>query len=211
MRSTIQRTAQLLAAAAVLSAAMFWAGAAGAQGNRPSGSKVVVLDVVRVFNEYMLQKDLSTELQQAQTQLQGTAKDKQARTEAMAAQVDKIDPSDPTYPDRARELLRMQADNKVWFEMTQAAITNELAIWSNRIYQDIVNEAGALSREQGYDVVLYRDEFEAGFDPEQTKERIRRRKTIWYSPSVDITDAVLQRLNARYANQPKTPKLQIPK
>lgn len=191
---------------------------AGAQGNKsapaappPAGAKVVVVDVVKIFNDYLLQQDLSQELQQAQATLQGVAKTKQTDVEALQKQVELLDPSDPTYSGRMQELLRMQAEGKVWFESTQAIVTNELTIWSNNIYDAIVKEVGALARERGYDIVLYRDEHEpGGADPEQVKERIRRRKVVWNSENVDITATVLQRLNSKYASQPKTPKLKIP-
>lgn len=185
--------------------------AARAQAGGPGtgGTKVVVIDVVRVFNDYQLQKDLSSELQQVQGQLQSEAKLRQERVDSVQAAVQAIDPQDPTYRDRVTELLRMQAENKVWFDTTQAAVTRELALWSNNIYQDVVIIVGELARERGYDLVLYRDEYEPGADPEQVKERIRRRKVVWHSPTVDISDAVLQRLNSKYAGQPKIQKLQI--
>lgn len=185
--------------------------APAAAGQPPAGTRVVVVDVVKIFNEYMLQQDLTQELKQAQAALQTQASSKQADVEALQKQVEMLDTSDPTYAGRMQELLRMQAEAKVWFETTQMLVTHELGLWSNNIYNDIVKEIGALSKERGYDLVLYREEFDAGgSDPEQVKERIRRRKVVWNSDNVDITATVLQRLNSRYASQPKTPKLRIP-
>lgn len=175
-----------------------------------SQSRVACIDVVKIFNDYQLQRDLSTMLQQKQSELQTEAQSRQAKTDSLEATIQALDPQDPVYRDRLQELLRMQIDNKVWFETAQAAITRELAIWSNDIYQDIVNTVGQVATERGIEMVFYRDEYEPAPDPELVKERIRRRKLVWSSPNSDISGVVLQRLNAAYSAKGQKPMLRIP-
>ncbi|MGE3181574.1 MAG: OmpH family outer membrane protein [Phycisphaerae bacterium] len=175
-----------------------------------SPSKVACIDVVKIFNDYQLQRDLSTMLQQKQSELQAEAQSRQSKTDSLQATIEALDPKDPIYRDRLQELLRMQIDNKVWFETAQAAITRELAVWSNDIYQDIVNTVGQIATERGIEMVFYRDEYEPAPDPELVKERIRRRKLVWSSPNSDLSGAVLQRMNAAYSAKGQKPQLRIP-
>ncbi len=203
----------IVAGGAALGGLLFGAHLLQAQAGPNAGGgagRVAVIDVVKVFNDYVLQRDLSNELKDAQTRLEAEAKTRQQRIDGLNATVTALDPSDPTYKERVQEMLRMQIDNKVWYDTMQATVTRELSVWSNNIYADIASIVGETARERGFDVVLYKEEFEAGADPEAIKERIRRRKVVWSSGNVDLSNDVLAKLNQRYSAQPKTKKLQIP-
>ena len=48
-----------------------------------------------------------------------------------------------------------------------------------------------------------------GLDPEALREQIRFRKLVYSSEAVDITQEILDKLNAQYRAQPKTQMLQL--
>ena len=57
-------------------------------------------------------------------------------------------------------------------------------------------------------MVFYRGQFETiSMDPEVIKEQIRSIQLIYANPSAEITQAVLDKLNAEYRAQPKQPML----
>jgi Skp family chaperone for outer membrane proteins len=67
-----------------------------------------------------------------------------------------------------------------------------------------------IAQREGYDVVLYLSPPElVSYNPDAVKEQIRLRKVIYANPRIDITQAVVDRLNANYRAQPKTQMLQI--
>ncbi len=181
------------------------AATAQAQGNR-----VACIDVVYVFNEYKLQKDLNTQLRDEQTRLEQEAQQRQQKIEQLEATLRAMDPRDPTYESRISDLTRMRIELRAWGETTQAMITRRLGTWSNQIYKEILRTVETVARERGYDMVVYRDAYEETNDPELVKQRIRLRKVLYFNPSIDISNEVLSRLNKEYDAQANKPKLSIP-
>ncbi len=179
-------------------------------GTTPSG-KVACIDVVKIFNEYQRQKDLSDEMKNLQSKLEEENKSRRQKIDEFEAALGKIDPNDPTYVARMRELLQMQIEYKNWVDLKQADMTREIALWSCRIYKEIIKLTEEVAKSQSYDLVFYRDEFEcAANNPDQIREQIRGRKLLYANASVDISQTVLDALNSAYRAQPKANMLFVP-
>lgn len=177
----------------------------------PATGRVATLDVVKVFNEFQRQKDLSEEMKQLQDKLQAENTTRRNKLDEEEASLSKISQDDPTYVARTRELLAKQIEYKNWSDLKQADVTREIALWSCRIYTEIAKAAGDVAQEQGYDIVLYKDEFECNTtNPDQIREQIRSRKVIYGSPSVDISQLVLDKLNSDYRAKPRAPMMFVP-
>jgi Skp family chaperone for outer membrane proteins len=180
-------------------------------GGQSAGTRAVCVDVVRIFNEYQRQKDLSEEMKQLQDKLQLESDERKRRIDTQQATLDAMNPNDPAYVGKMREMVKMQIEYKNWFELKQAEMTREIAVWSARIYTEILNAIEQIAMQDGYDVVLYRDEFEPiTSDPETIREQIRGRKVLYCSPAADITDIALKKLNDDYRALPRTKMLDIP-
>ncbi|MBI5865257.1 MAG: hypothetical protein HZB38_12250 [Planctomycetes bacterium] len=84
-----------------------------AQNKGTATGRVVAVDVVKVFAEYLRQKDLSEEMKQKEDQLQKENQTRRDSIEAAQAQVDRMDAGkDPLYAAKVRELLQMQIEYK---------------------------------------------------------------------------------------------------
>jgi Skp family chaperone for outer membrane proteins len=178
--------------------------------NRGGTGGVVCIDVVKIFDEYNRQKDLSEEMKQIQEDMRSEVETRQKKIESLQATLDAMDPSDPTITKKMREMLQMQIDFKNWSDLMQADMAREVGLWTRRIYEEIVSVAEEMAQRNGYSMVLYREAPALqGFDPEVLRDQIRMRKLIWCSDAVDITQTVLDQLNDRYDNEPKTQMLQI--
>lgn len=186
--------AALLAAAAALST----------QNEGKSGHCcVATIDVNVVFNEYQRQKDLTEELRQWQEKSRLESEARRQKIDAAQAALDALSPGDPVAPARWRELVQMQIDFKNWSEYTQAEMQREIGLWTAKVYQEIVTATEELARARGLDVVLFRDEFRPAGNPEQVREQILRRSLIYASAATDVSQPVLEKLNAAYRAQPR--------
>lgn len=175
----------------------------------PTGP-IASVDVVVLFNEYQRQKDLTEELRQKQDELQQVSAEKRARLDSMQATLDAMDPADPTYMNKTRELRSETISYKVWSEIVQADMEREVAIWTVRVYQEILAAIKEVAEAQGIDAVFYRENFEAAsFDPEVIRGQIRNRKVLYASQATDLTSTLLDNLNRAYRAQPQKPMLQI--
>jgi Skp family chaperone for outer membrane proteins len=168
---------------------------------------VATLDVVFVFNEFQRQKDLDEELKQKKAALDAEAERRRKAIEALQTTVAAMDPNDSMFPARRRELLAMQIDAKNWAELAQQEMEAEISFWTARVYQEIITGTESLAASRGVEVVLYRDEFQPMRDAQNVREQIRSRKVVWASRNADLSQAVLDRLNAEYRAKPRTKML----
>jgi len=172
-------------------------------GAKPSQCCVATIDINMVFNEYQRQKDLAEELRQWQEKSRLESEARRQKIDAAQAALDALSPGDPVAPARWRELVQMQIDFKNWSEYTQAEMQREIGLWTAKVYQEIVAASEELARARGLEVVLFRDEFRPAVNPDQVREQILRRSLVYASAATDISQSVLERLNAAYRAQPR--------
>jgi Skp family chaperone for outer membrane proteins len=181
-----------------------------AQGRGPSDCCVACLDVVKIFNEYERQKDLTEEMRAINQDMQDEEQRRRGQIDTLQATLDAISDSDPAKVKRQREMLQLQIDYKNWGELMQADMAREIGLWTRRVYGEIVAAAQETAQRQGFDIVLYKDQPElVGYDPEALRDQIRSRKLVYASEMVDITQTVLDKLNSDYRAQPKVQMLQL--
>ncbi len=170
-----------------------------------------VVDVVKVFNEYQRQRDLTEEMKRTQDRLEKENQRRRDQIDSAQATLDAMHPDDPTYAEKMRQLLQQQIDYKNWFDVNQAAMAREVGIWTTRIYREVTTSVGEVAQSQGVALVMFRDEFEpSGLDPEVIRDQIRSRKVLYAADTIDLTQTVLDRLNNQYRSQPQKPMLQVP-
>lgn len=190
-----------------------WTGSLLAQGRSGGATaRVASINVGTIFSEYQLKKDLDEEMKQVEDKMQLEMDSRRKRIDQMQATVDAMNPNDPTYGDQTRAVLKAQVEFKNWIDMAQADMTRELALWTTRIYSEILEMTEQVAQRDGYDIVLYHDQFQPGsLDPQAIQNQISQRRIVYVAPQADITNAVLDALNARYRSQPQSgPKIQIP-
>jgi outer membrane protein len=184
-----------------------------AQSRSPAAvsGRIACVDVVQVFNEFQRQKDLTGEMNDLQTKLQDENKQRRDKIDQLQATIDKLDPDAPEYVDRTREMLAAQIDYKNWVDLKQADLKREIGVWSVKIYKEIVKATEDIAKRDGYDLVLYKGQFETvSNDPEVIKEQIRSIQVLYASPSVEITTVVADKLNADYRAQPRVKMMYVP-
>ncbi len=181
-----------------------------AQGRGSSDCCVACIDVVRIFNEYDRQKDLTEEMRDKNQEMQDEEQRRRGRIDTLQATLDAMSDDDPAKAQRQRELLRMHIDYKNWGELMQAEMAREVGVWTARNYNEIVTATEEIARDQGLDLVLYKEQANLmGFDPDAIRDQIRSRKLVYSSDTVDITQIVLDKLNDDYRAQPKMQMLQL--
>jgi Skp family chaperone for outer membrane proteins len=201
----------LLAGIAV-GAVVFTAGSGLYAQDRGSfgAGRVACLDVIKIFNEYERQKELTEEMRAVEQEMQNEIERRRGQIDTLQATLDAMSDSDPAKFKRQREMFQLQLDYKNWAELMQADMAREVGLWTRKIYNEVRAAAEEIALRDGYDMVFYREGPElVGYDPEAVRDQIRSRKLIYASPTVNVTQAVLDKLNADYRAQPKQQMLQI--
>ncbi len=195
----------------VLAGGLAFGRALSAQGAAAATGRVAVVNVVKVLNEYQRQKDLVEEIGAIQEKLAAENKARRDKLDTLQAELDRMDPDDPLMVQRLREMLALQVDYKNWGETAQLNIAREFGVWSIRLYQELLAAVEELAKRHGYDLVLYRGEFErVSMDPEQINEQIRSLHVLYATNSIDITQTVLEKLNVKYRAEPRRQMMQAP-
>jgi Skp family chaperone for outer membrane proteins len=200
----------LLVGAGVTAVIFGVAGALHAQSRAHAACCVAVVDVGQIFSEYDRMKSAQDELKVLQDRLQRENDERKQKSDMLEATLDKMDRDDPTYIKKMNEVLESKINHKTWFELQQANITREVALVTDRIYRDILAATQTIAENAGYDIVLYRDQYQPVTNPDDIQAQMRARKVLYANPNTDITDAVLGKLNADYRAKPHVPELQVP-
>ncbi len=188
----------------VLAAAVLLAiGTGGAFGE----VKVAVVDVPAVSERYDKTIDL-------EAKFEGIRKDLNEQRDAMRDRVDRMQrslqeelkPGTAEYGARQKELAMLQAELQWFVESKGKDIEKRLAASLKTIYTDIHAMVTEVAAEQGMDIVLAADRLPDAepANPTQIRQQIVLQKVLYWSPRIDLTDQVIERLNAKYGAE-KTP------
>jgi len=183
------------ASACLIVVVWFWGSKSGAAPKaRPGPTRVAVVNVYKVFNEYQRSKDMNRELTRLRDELQGQRKQMSDRVEALIAEIKNFKPDSKDYRERRRELMELQIKRKTHGQVGQEEIRQQMRIMTEEVYKEIISVVEAIAKETGYDLVLSR-----GVDQTKREEvPILLRKVLYASESIDLTEPVLQRLDQNY-------------
>jgi Skp family chaperone for outer membrane proteins len=201
----------LVAGLGVGALVLAWTAALRAQGSPPLTGRIGHVDVGKAFNEYQRMKDILEEIKQLQEKLQAENEQRRQSADALQATVDAMDRNDPAYVKKMAEVLQAKIEHRTWFEVKQAHMTREVALATDRIYRDILKAVEETAQRAGYDFVLYSDKYEpVSMNPDELRDQMRNRRVLYANPAADITQIVLDKLNADYRARPRTQELFVP-
>jgi len=185
--------AGLVTCAALLTAAVAQGPAA------PANTRLAVCDIVLVFNNYQKSKDLTAELNESRSKLQAEKKQREEAIERLRLQLEALTVGQPEYEKRLGEMQKMVLELKVWEQYEETLLMRRHHRLTEEMYEELLTALGEVAHEQGYSVVLYtnRNRIESQNSAELARA-IESRKVLYNDPSLDITDAVLARLNQKY-------------
>jgi Skp family chaperone for outer membrane proteins len=183
----------------------------GQAGATWPNTRTATIDVVRIFNDFQQTKDLNDELNKRGEALKKEIADKRKILENKRAELEAFKQDSPDFNKRFQELMKQDLEFTVWGQYMQAQVEAEHRVWLKRTYQQIVDACKQIATERGIDVVMYSDAPAIeGESLEAMRDNIRLRKILWSSNQVDITDAVLQRLNKDYEKSGGRNSIKLP-
>lgn len=117
---------------------------------------------------------------------------------------EELKPGTEAYDQRQKDLALQQAELQ-WFLDTQSKkVDAGLAEALRSIYEDIQHMVAQVAKERHLDIVLASDALppQPPSNANQVRQQILLQKVIYWSPKVDITDTVVERLNTAYKASP---------
>ena len=203
MNSKMSWLAVGLVALVAAGAAATWnstASGAGQPAAAPAGgTRVAVVDLVTVFNDYELTKTLNQKMTDLETSLRDQDQKKAAGVDAQAKAVQAFDPNSAEYVKAKKELVVLQVDYQVWKGTQQDEVGQKHLAWVNATYANVEAEVAAIAKARGFQLVITREDLDTTVnDSKVMLKQIIGRKVIYSDGSVDLTQDVLKNLNTAF-------------
>lgn len=176
-----------------------------------SPTRAGVIDLIRIFNECQQILDLNDQIKKKTDDYGKEAAERRKRIEDKQTALNAFKPGTQDYEARRTELVRANIDANVWLKVAEQEIEQDRYTWTIKVYEKACDTAAAVAKERGMDLVLQRTAFRPDEIQEQSVQAIRRiiqdRVVVYNSNDLDITEAVIARMNADYRNDPARPKI----
>lgn len=172
--------------------------AGGQAGGSAQSTKVAVVNLQDVINNADRQALNRTNNQQRAEDLQAEQKSRQEAIVSLQNQIDPLEPGSSAWRAKRDEIQQKTLELRVWAEMQEQNNQLEQARQFATLYRNASDAASTVAEELGYDVVLQAGELPdlMRLNIQQLQTVVQTRKVIYSSAQVDITEAVLQRVNA---------------
>lgn len=182
-------------------AAVVWMASTGLNQAQQAGgagphTKVGVVDLVRIFNEYDQTRVLNDKMRELQLELSRERDSKEAEIQQERSALDALNPNTPAWVKKRKDIRTMVFDLRVWEMTEQDNLQENHRFWVKRTYRSIITEIGNIAKQQGYDLIITEDDVD--LDVQDTKVLIQQlinRKVVYADGTVDITRDVLTNLN----------------
>jgi Skp family chaperone for outer membrane proteins len=160
---------------------------------------VAVVDVVRVFNSYKRRADVADEFAKRANEIEQKIKDWETKLKAQQLERDEYKPQSEEYARRNRAILEDAIKFRTFQEVEQADMRIQQTTMMQSIYSEILAAIGQIASKRGISLVLYLDDMDMrSKNPDELQTKIRLKKVLYASEDIDLTDVVLQDLNASY-------------
>jgi len=170
-------------------------------GNAWAQTKVAVVNVPAVSERYQKTADLEAKFEGVRRSLadqENSLRDRIERTQRSLEE--ELKPGTPEHADRSKQLAMLKAEHQWFVESESKRVEKDLAASLKLIFLDIRSTVREIAEERGIDIVLSADEVPTS-DPDtptQMRQQIVLQKVLYWNPSIDLTDSVVERLNSKY-------------
>lgn len=175
--------------------------AAQAVNQRPP-TRVEFANVVRIFNQLRETQDLRTVMATQARDLDAQRIQKSNRVREIQQQRETLAADDPKRAELQSQLRSATAELDVWIKLAQEDIKQDQKQKIKRIYDQITATIGEVAKERGTQLVLAQQSPEVpdmtSITIEQLRQMLNERDVLYGEPSVDLSDAVVAAMNARY-------------
>lgn len=162
---------------------------------------VAVVNVGAVSEKYARTADLEAQFDAIRRKLnqeRDSMKDKIEK--ANRSLQEELKPGTDEYRARRKQVALMEAELQWFVESEGQKVEKGLADSLRGIFGDIQTVVREVAQEKGVEIVLASDQLpaETPDSPTQVRQFILLQKVLFWAPSLDLTEEVVTKLNARY-------------
>ena len=178
-----------------------------AQGE-PRPTRIAVVDVVRAFEELDEKATMEAELADMGRSFQTERERRAKRLQELRADLDVLKTDSPAYRKTLAEIERLVIELRVLTTHQAKRLHRERANRTEQLYRRLLTGIAHVADDQKFDLVLFKER-EPNFKDatsEQVATLIQVRKVLWHHDALDLTDAVVTRVNVAFRNARGKPR-----
>ena len=167
------------------------------------GQKIAVIDVVRVLRDSQENKDREKYSQQLNLKVRSEMEKLTREADEIRQELENaLQPGSDEYKERLQEWFNKTALRESYEKAQTEILSSEAQLWTEALYQKLLDEVATVAQNEAISVVLGKDS-----SPIQSLKLsdlytlIQRRKILYNSPFVDLTDKVLANMDRAYQRQ----------
>ena len=166
--------------------------------------RIATANPAKIFGEMNETKALKEKMEKDRQSLEQEEKDRVAALNTVREQRTNLKPDSPQFADKTQEVLKKSIELQVWRELQKAELQRQQKLEMKTIFQKIEAAVADVAQSKGYTLVIseLRTEFPDDLDQitvEQLRVLINQRDILYAAKGVDISDMVINDLNAKYA------------
>lgn len=172
----------------------------GQAGGQAAPTKVAVVNLQDIINDCAQQTKFRADNQARAESLQSEQQKRQKEIEGLTTAIDPLQPGSDAWMKKRDELQQKTLELRVWAEMQQQNSQREQARQFAAIYKAATDASATVAEAMGYEIVLQTGALPdlMRLDVQQLQTVVQTRKVVYAGKNIDITQAVLQRVNAQF-------------
>lgn len=174
--------------------------AGGQAGGESAPTKVAVVKLQEVINQCSQQAAFRAENKAKAESLQAEQQKRQQTIASLTTAIDPLQPGSDAWNKKRKELQQATMEMQVWVQMQEQDNQFAQARQFAEVYVAASEAAASIAESAGYDIVLQGGDLPdlMRLNIQQLQTVVQTRKVIHFGDNVDITNAVLQRVNAQF-------------
>ena len=173
-----------------------------AQPRTTGNVRTAVVNMKEVMNRYQKRTDREKELKDLAGRLQAELQARQQELRTLQNRASSLLPHQGEERRRIQEeFSRKQIEFEVQKQLLEFKHRRQYVTWFGEIKNDIRTAAGEVAREKNFDVVIASTPEEPEAETVQNFDFELGDKLLYYSDAVDITEAVITKLNKAYLTE----------
>jgi len=163
------------------------------------GTAVALLDINHIFKSHSRFQAMKESMKSDVAQAEAQVKKEKETIRSLAERLKDFKPGTPDYNQLEQEIVSRRADLEVLVQRHRREfLQNEAKIYHN-VYKEILQEVEYFATNHNIGIVLRFSGEPVDTDNPEAVLRDINKSVIWFSGGLDITQEVLNRLNARAA------------
>jgi Skp family chaperone for outer membrane proteins len=170
--------------------------AADAQAATGQATKVAVVDIEKVFDEYNRRTEEERKLKVELEKIKGELASLKVELDDLVEQAKLANPGSEKRAELEQKMYETRANMELYARLQNIELEERMTEMTRALYEDIRDAVRDYALRNGYTLVL---KYDSGMlqssDPQDFRLEINSRQVLYFKQGLDITQAVLQVLN----------------